>query len=855
MEMGELTFEEILDANRVEIVQRLQLDRTFLFDYLRSKNVFDRGDCDLVYAEKTREQKAGKFLDVLISKGEDGYYHFIDAVQLLNPSLYEKITGEKATARPSPLMMGRENFFLGSNCLGPDIDIMSNHLKRTMSDLQDLTIRYDEVLKEKSVLAKKLSRTSSDLLEKNRLIEELERRYFDTEAMLMESHSSAKKVVEGAAQNRQVQNREMLERTHFIIALQMKLLSTKEEVDNLREKLEESNNEKENLLNRFAQISKNYDNQRRESMKLTEKLEFQKDNIQRAEELKVKFRQLQFSYQKLKGEKDEALKELEELKCWTEALKARYDIVEEDRKQTQESHESTVADYSELRDKADELELRLTISAREIDDLKKRCKDHEQTANTYREQRDLYEKAWKETAAEREQLRKDRDEAMCRLTEVIRSRDEAIDRQMEYSRQFEQQYKKTADELHCVRERLNQTEMEIEELRKVKLQRNPSDLVDHPFAGKKNAKNLHLDTEKAKEAKLEGRVEAEDESPAESAHSSEDSFDWRSRRKTTDIIDSVKKRVAMRNCVSPEQSIDGAVEGSSPPPQSDKNLSLDEKLEELVPERKSLSPAAQQSLSLDRNRSLFKSAPTYNTLECMFGASVSNTTSMYNAFDSNNSLYSSFRSTDSGLPALRRKESDQSEKSSCLESDGCSEPAANGEADDDVKTRVLERRPGRRRRREDKSPTRPGFFKSISSPSKIINYVQRNKSNESSGSSIEEGSGRPCEDEKSSSSEGISSAKRPPGFEKASKSPSYKAIQTPATSITLSSDELENEEEKKHRSELEEIEEALKSPTFEKSFRKRSGALTVGERPRSSSAPNSPCFDIPPMEVQGNTSN
>lgn len=362
---------------------------------------------------------------------------------------------------------------------------MSNHLKRTMSDLQDLTIRYDEVLKEKAVLEKKLSRTSSDLLEKNRLIEELERRYFDTEAMLMESHSSAKKVVEGAEQHRQVQNREMLERTHFIIALQMKLLSTKEEVDNLREKLDDSNNEKENLLNRFAQISKNYDNQRRESIKLTEKLESQKDNIQRAEELKVKFRQLQFSNQKLKGEKEEALKELEELKCWTEALKARYDIVEEDRKQTQESHESTVADYSELRDRADELELRLTISAREIEDLKKRCKDYEETSNTYREQRDLYEKAWKETAAEREQLRKDRDEAMCRLTEVIRSRDEAIDRQMEYSRQFEQQYKKTAEELHGVRERLYHTELEIKELRKVKLQRNPSDLDDHTgFAGK-----------------------------------------------------------------------------------------------------------------------------------------------------------------------------------------------------------------------------------------------------------------------------------------------------------------------------------------------------------------------------------
>lgn len=98
MEMEEPTFEEILDTNRVEIVQRLQLDRTFLFDYLRSKHVLDREDCDLVYSEKTREQKAAKFLDVLVSKGEDGYHHFIDGVQLLNPSLYETITGEKATA-------------------------------------------------------------------------------------------------------------------------------------------------------------------------------------------------------------------------------------------------------------------------------------------------------------------------------------------------------------------------------------------------------------------------------------------------------------------------------------------------------------------------------------------------------------------------------------------------------------------------------------------------------------------------------------------------------------------------------------------------------------------------------------
>lgn len=90
---------DLLETNRFEIVRRLQVDRTFLFDYLRSKNVFDLGDCDLVYAEKTRELRAGKFLDILMMKGKMAYDHFIDALQLLNPGLFEKLTGQKATCR------------------------------------------------------------------------------------------------------------------------------------------------------------------------------------------------------------------------------------------------------------------------------------------------------------------------------------------------------------------------------------------------------------------------------------------------------------------------------------------------------------------------------------------------------------------------------------------------------------------------------------------------------------------------------------------------------------------------------------------------------------------------------------
>ena len=361
---------------------------------------------------------------------------------------------------------------------------MSSHLKRTISDLQDITIRYDSVLREKDQLEKRLDKASSDLQVEQRRVVELERQKSETESLLFETHSSAKKVGEGAVQHFHTMSRELNERNNYIIALQMKLLSAQEEVENLKNKLNETIHQQEGLLDRFKEVSKNYDFQRRESMQLSVKLENQKDNIQKAEELKVKFRQLQFANQKYKAEKEDAQKELNELKVWTEALKARYDIVEEDRRQTQESHESAVADCSNMRERTEEMEIKLTICKREMEDVKNRCKDLENAANTYRESRDLYQKAFKDASLEREQLRKEREDAMQRLAEVIHSRDEDMKKQMELCRQFEQGYEKTAEELQVVRDSLTRTELELEELKKTKLQRTPSDISENSFCSK-----------------------------------------------------------------------------------------------------------------------------------------------------------------------------------------------------------------------------------------------------------------------------------------------------------------------------------------------------------------------------------
>ena len=308
---------------------------------------------------------------------------------------------------------------------------MNSHLKSTMSDLRDVTIPYFE---------RKLTVRASD-----------DR---GTEAMLMEPHSNTKKVGEMAAQH---EEQETLARCHSINSLQMKHLSRIEEVDSLREKLEERNKETD-LRNHLAQIYKNSDNQRAKSVKFPTKPEIQKDNIQHAEGIMVKDRQ--------------------GLLCCSEGLKTLHHIVE-DRK-ILETLESAIVYSSELQDKAKEMELKLSMSALAIEELKERCKDYEQTANTWREQRDLYEKIWKETALERERLRKEKKELSTQISNLIRSRDAAVDQIINNSRQFEEKIKKTMEELDVARNRLHQAEIEVEQSKNAKFPRGASELDVHP---------------------------------------------------------------------------------------------------------------------------------------------------------------------------------------------------------------------------------------------------------------------------------------------------------------------------------------------------------------------------------------
>jgi hypothetical protein len=87
-------------------------------------------------------------------------------------------------------------------------------------------------------------------------------------------------------------------------------------------------------------------------------------------------------------------------------------------------------------------------------------------------------------------------------------------------------------------------------------------------------------------------------------------------RKTTNIIESLKKRLGKG-----ERREEHYVPSKSPLFGSN---SLDRMLEELVPQKKALSPEAQKCLSLERNKNIFKVTPTHLSLACMFDSIATN---------------------------------------------------------------------------------------------------------------------------------------------------------------------------------------------------------------------------------------
>lgn len=91
----EFNYQELLEKHHLEITQNLDLDRQYILSHLRSKFILNDEDCQLIKAGVSRQQKASKFIDILMTKGPSGFTHFIEALEIEHPHLYESMTGNK----------------------------------------------------------------------------------------------------------------------------------------------------------------------------------------------------------------------------------------------------------------------------------------------------------------------------------------------------------------------------------------------------------------------------------------------------------------------------------------------------------------------------------------------------------------------------------------------------------------------------------------------------------------------------------------------------------------------------------------------------------------------------------------
>ena len=347
-----------------------------------------------------------------------------------------------------------------------DVDILSNYSKILTEKLQDLTLHHDQVLKDNRDLRKKLEEALLEQDRKQRRIDSLEKQVLDTEdALVNEARSSANKTGESLLQRFEEVQRDG--RTNqFIIQLQMKLLTAHEENETLRHQMGEVRARRDELYQQLSKVNVDYAFERKETTKLSQQLRSQSAEMKTCESLKKKLRELQFESAKLQCELQEKENDLTEVKRWTEALKAQFDLVESEKEEILKNQEVVDGECSRQRDEISDLKIKLNHKERTMVELKRNCKEAEESLKIYREERDFYSKSMTDTSLELEQTRREAEEAAQRHKKTLEAKDLSLRQQTEYLRQFEKKYDQAKEELASVKTNLNQERADNEELRK-----------------------------------------------------------------------------------------------------------------------------------------------------------------------------------------------------------------------------------------------------------------------------------------------------------------------------------------------------------------------------------------------------
>jgi hypothetical protein len=88
---------ELLISKRVDIVEDLLVDDVLA--QLFAKFVFDSNDKELIRSEKTSKRQAEKLLDLLVTRGDQAFKHFLSALREPYPHLAELLQEQNDPGR------------------------------------------------------------------------------------------------------------------------------------------------------------------------------------------------------------------------------------------------------------------------------------------------------------------------------------------------------------------------------------------------------------------------------------------------------------------------------------------------------------------------------------------------------------------------------------------------------------------------------------------------------------------------------------------------------------------------------------------------------------------------------------
>ncbi|XP_047144167.1 caspase recruitment domain-containing protein 11 isoform X1 [Hydra vulgaris] len=445
----EVDYRALIEKHRVETIKCLDLDRQFIFSYLRSYAVLDDEDCEIILnAGPSRQQKSSKFLDVLAMRGPTAFQYFLQALEIEHGHLYEIFTGEKSTRSRSVSKNSVPWTVLSEKALlDHDRDYLLKEITKLEEQNRSRAYMYSKTMTEKVTLENQLEDLKKELKEKEKKIEIME-----------EEAKTSSKLVEEPSQFQAFHFTELIkdnsEKANAIIVLQSRLLLITERNERLSNQNEQLLKKNEELMCQIRDLAIKYDFKRMESKRLSKQVSQNSGSIKEASDCKKEIYSLKFKLIQANENTDIAEKKVDELQKIISELKMQQKLVQTERCNEVIIKGQVSANCFRYEEEIHVLKQKNEELNNKIQALKQKIIRLEQEIETHKEEKMFY-------LNERQQAVCDRDLMHEELLEIRRHnkalqdmKEETMQKQIKMSSQYEKKNNDLNFELDCIREEL-----------------------------------------------------------------------------------------------------------------------------------------------------------------------------------------------------------------------------------------------------------------------------------------------------------------------------------------------------------------------------------------------------------------